>query len=1217
MNFESLIGENGLNQFLETQLQIALANPSHPIDPLVRIIWNNRALLNKKDTNANSLIQFLKVTKTIKDLSKSSDRHELKKVIRMTAKPLFAGDTRAYHDARETIVTIKDVDKKLYYKTLAGWADVQGLDKLKLDEKEILAIAPYLNRAVFEGDLSDKFLAKFLMKAINLTSLTLENVQIEGTALDKLDHCTNLKKLYIFDCPNFNHRLPRGLTNLKVLEISNCEQFDQSIPTDITKIEVITFPDCPARTFKNLLILFSNIYKVNQELARNHVYIWKESVIDEGCLALFAYLTDHYPDHVEAILEFFDSTKRLAIIYPDILLYCKRDKTLSFSMRKIIETYDVQRDPIHQLYLYSVCARISFLQGPVGLYTLFDYLHYGFEQTLSESLKQFYLDLLKEAPRLVLNQIHVKESLDFRKWGGPPLMAQCLRYLRTAAGSIEQSNILHNLWYLFERGMLSKFCAEFTPSTRGSSGRLEAVQILHCNNLFIGIKKYDRLTLALLSDLKRLLEGNAEEIEAFNWGDFEKKLQMHQARVFILKFSSRLLSHPISEKLLLKHYPIDDPLNKNLYPKNRLLCASLIKKYPDQSEQIKSFFEKTKKFDISFDVVMDYFEMEAKFEDSRFIFEWQDRLQGDPVKQLYIYSICCRILGKESDHCLQVFSQYLSFVFNSTTKGCEEDFYMALLQDPHGPLLNPIQVEKSLVDMKANGVESENLVDYLRYLRLEESQEGQQTMLTNLQYLGDVGLFDDFWNNFDEIDATTDFLKIQNLFVGDAAIDRSTLNLYCDLTVARHQTEFEWNKFEYDLQKPSARHFLNLFSRKLLKEDRTATLLIKHYPPELPENVKLYPIEHFFKKNILYLDLLPKAAREEPDVIINLLEPYLQKIRKVDVRFYGQLGVDRGALGRQLFSEVFIGIFLGNSSVFKFEKMDNGKWVPKAINAEKISETEIDYYEILGMFLGHMLVRGYPAGQVFTEEFLRCIYLFTKRDLRRGIKINEKFSKLDNVQLLEFIRQRAYVKPAVFQLVEKILTTDQVFEAATTLNLAWDEPELTEAIEYGDWKAIKQIVRNLWSAAYKGYFEIAEAIAFGISNILNWNQITNLPFVEFAALVQGVVSGQTIKSNLVFESNDAEAKANLQNWVNQWIDDHEDDQEVLGNLVQTFTGGRTLLKFITFRLLEWDARGKKLEGIFSHSCFNIVDVPIQITESELRAAFDAYGRGELLDFTER
>ena len=601
------------------------------------------------------------------------------------------------------------------------------------------------------------------------------------------------------------------------------------------------------------------------------------------------------------------------------------------------------------------------------------------------------------------------------------------------------------------------------------------------------------------------------------------------------------------------------------------------------------------------------------------------RHEHDLMKRLFLTTVWERITRNDREDSLEIFGSYLKFLSMTPKLSLVRNFCENFLKDPNCATLSPLYVNDALVEMDKKGVSTELIIDFLGYLRLAPSAEVQKEMLSNLQKLEELKLYGLFRDLFQEDEYTVAFLETPGAISGNQERDESTIVLtdmfinYQKLSRSNRSNEFDFEAFKKELRKPTARTFVDIYANFLLNDSDMKWIVFEIFPTDKQENKNFYKARGRIHGETLYLDILPDTPLKKPDSILSCFN---ETFERINVQFYGDHGIDEGGLGRQLLAQTVQGIMLGNSRHAKFERCDDGKWRPKAANSEKVSKSEKGVFASIGNLMGAALKWNYPLGQVFNDKFLRCIYSFKDSDFKQKFDINEKFNSLDHREFVEFITQNHEVEPTSFPLVRMILLSENPetsFDCAKELNAFWQDPALEEAIEKRDLDELRKVVRDLWASPFKSVFKISYTIADGIDEELGWDQLRDLSFDLFSLQLQGVISSEHIKGKLHFgpDTVDPQIRANMTDWFHEWLDAHEKEPEMLENLIQTITGARAVIAPITIRMIERNASGKKLKGIFIHSCSNEVDVPLHITKEGLHHSLDMYGRGEVLAFNKR
>lgn len=420
------------------------------------------------------------------------------------------------------------------------------------------------------------------------------------------------------------------------------------------------------------------------------------------------------------------------------------------------------------------------------------------------------------------------------------------------------------------------------------------------------------------------------------------------------------------------------------------------------------------------------------------------------------------------------------------------------------------------------------------------------------------------------------------------------------------------------LRKWSGRTFLKNHLNLFLKNAQLNELIFSIYPVNKSENFSIYNSMKL-RHNTLYVTILPKIAFDHPDIVFMKIKKQILGSQVVwfDVKFHGSEGIDGGGLSRQMLTQLIQALLDAiKSKIFNFTRTESGKVIPQA--PLKPSQDDLDNFRVLGILLGIAYRRNCPTGEIFSEKWLHCIHSFSEDDLNG--KFSDFIKKMDDVSLTTFMEDCTEQDEKLLEGCKTVLLAKEeevVKEAATTLNMGWGDEKLEQCVEGGDIEEVRKMVRSIWVADFKSYLRVSQAMVRGMRETLShleweevhskWETLRWMTVEKFSKHLQGKLSVEWIKKNTKYEPH--EKAIEVKSWVDKWLDEHEDNKQVLTNFVHALTGAKAVVHPITFNLTS------AVDSVFPHTCAFSVDVPVNIDEEILRAIFDAYGRGEDLAFT--
>lgn len=409
---------------------------------------------------------------------------------------------------------------------------------------------------------------------------------------------------------------------------------------------------------------------------------------------------------------------------------------------------------------------------------------------------------------------------------------------------------------------------------------------------------------------------------------------------------------------------------------------------------------------------------------------------------------------------------------------------------------------------------------------------------------------------------------------------------------------------------PSGRDYLKNNLRYILSTPDLIKMLITAYPPEDVQNIDLYLSFDTFA-DTLYLTLLQNIPFEHPDVLMDVFRR-CKDVNRLSIKFIDSQGIDAGGLGRQFVSQIVQGI-VSRSNDMKFAKSVQGM-SPRPNIPTKVSAKEIELFETLGCFFALAMKMGYPTGEVFHPQWLECVRRFNASSFNdEPFNTDAFFSSMSHQELSRFMHEAVpHDEPSMMKLFENadralcLDDKDVVTQCSRELNQFWESDELAQAIDEGNIDAIRTVVREEWIYPQKGYIELSRAVAKGLHQSLP----EGIPQIEFSKSLQGTLSADDIKGNLTFEGADGEQTDKVKTWILAWLDAHKNDKSALANLLQYLTGARGISRPITFNF------DPNVEGVFPHTCFYKVDLPANIDEATLNAAFDEFSKSSDVSFNQ-
>lgn len=421
------------------------------------------------------------------------------------------------------------------------------------------------------------------------------------------------------------------------------------------------------------------------------------------------------------------------------------------------------------------------------------------------------------------------------------------------------------------------------------------------------------------------------------------------------------------------------------------------------------------------------------------------------------------------------------------------------------------------------------------------------------------------------------------------------------------------------LSTPEGRAMIQANPSRFIDQNLLRQILFKVYPPTNPNNSDLYPIRVRKEVHALNIEIYPSMPLYQPDVILQAMLDN-RPFTRIRIMHYGSPAIDASGLSKQFLSQLMQG--LPKSKLLPFEKTESGFLQPRDTGMP-LSNIQEQAFGLLGHTFAIAIKCRYPIGTVFSPELIRALYI--------GSSPFETTVGMNNVERLRYIKgtydhelpeNDANHPYALMKILCEGDHEEKILMAAATLNHLWDSDSIKDAIETKDLPKLQTLVVDTWFAEHKRYYDTLKVVAVGMMaelpfsiaglTINQWQDLENVSPEQFSTTLQGKLSAEEIKANLVFERDAQIAQAveeERRAWFFEWIDAHKDNRETLANFIQGFTGGTAMAGPLTIRLTT------NVDGLFPHSCFNTADLHPDLNKESLFYEFNEFAEGRGVNFT--
>lgn len=280
-----------------------------------------------------------------------------------------------------------------------------------------------------------------------------------------------------------------------------------------------------------------------------------------------------------------------------------------------------------------------------------------------------------------------------------------------------------------------------------------------------------------------------------------------------------------------------------------------------------------------------------------------------------------------------------------------------------------------------------------------------------------------------------------------------------------------------------------------------------------------------------------------PDAILDKMAAYIEanpnsplNIKFQDDDKKTMPGVDAGGLSRQLIADLFQEI--QHSSVIKFEKLSNDRFIPAA-KGEKLSSEETKKWKNIGIVLRHCVVRGnLLIGPIFEDSFFEALLAFdtTKIDFHQ------------NLSVYKILRKDHQDEIAMIDRFEKLITKETLTEADKQAAYFMVNPD---EIDCGSLVSPKKQLRaklvSILTPKFQKYLEPLRCIA---KECKLAHSLDNDP-KALCRKLQGRVDKAFVKSKISFNTEHPNA-----DYLHRWISECTDED--LKALIKAATGASSI-----------------------------------------------------------
>lgn len=424
-------------------------------------------------------------------------------------------------------------------------------------------------------------------------------------------------------------------------------------------------------------------------------------------------------------------------------------------------------------------------------------------------------------------------------------------------------------------------------------------------------------------------------------------------------------------------------------------------------------------------------------------------------------------------------------------------------------------------------------------------------------------------------------------------------------------------------------------------------VLFQYFPPNKPENLKIYPLITRVENDILYIKTVTVKSLYQPYQVLAELLAYFDQypnLKTLRIEFVDSRGVDASGLLRQFISQLFQGLCEVNHTNLAMEKQADGRYLPS------IKEKKDDDNGQLHFMVGKLLALAansagnLPLGEIFPERFflamtkipeasfnsetmdpslLMRLYLLLQDQATQqklvnirticNVPLETKFLDEHKVILREFGINDQEI--ATLDVRDKISSKHFYSQFVAMMNVEADQKLSIDHQAYLDNLAIEhegvatdavldQIVLEFCERLQMITIPLIN-IAMGVRHslpiefddnmIYNWEMLQQVPASRLEFMIQGRLTKEFFMERV--ETSYPE----LRHWLKEWVDGHSIEE--MRNVVRAITGSTSLSNNLKFNLCE-------AHGMYAHTCFNSVDVPNNMTKAMFMDQLNEWGAGK-------
>ena len=356
-----------------------------------------------------------------------------------------------------------------------------------------------------------------------------------------------------------------------------------------------------------------------------------------------------------------------------------------------------------------------------------------------------------------------------------------------------------------------------------------------------------------------------------------------------------------------------------------------------------------------------------------------------------------------------------------------------------------------------------------------------------------------------------------------------------------------------------------------------------------------------------YLEVAKEDLSERPlEVLDTLCQLFSQGVKgMLRITFLHEEGVDASGLGKELIGRLFRGL----KEKLDFKELPNGLYLPQAAD-QNLSDQEKRALNQLGMLIMFCFnaKREYPTGLIFDRGFFTTLVSLTDDQLNSSfqalledeksylqlVDIYAKMNSVNEKEAATMERLKTYAAPFTEKSDDKTLRGafasaaldyDDDFEAKgiTIDNIKQHLKEVQEGVR-------RYIKEDFLIPHLIPYFlpivEIAKGMkAAPFHSTITWQRVQSLQPNILSDTLQGRLTHALVVEKLDFGEDISQEK---QEWIKNWINTLSLKQ------LQLFVFGLTG----AFALGNENLKIRSSPHIYFHTCFNIVELPLDLATSQ-------------------